>query len=436
MAKNNDYIYIDFSGILKTIVKKLWIIILTAVIVAGIAGGVMYVYKMTYRYTPMYAAKVKMIMSPVGAGAKSSTMSTEFGELMRSHKVIDKVIEDLGLNISYSQLVRQISMSSVSGTNMVSVTVKYPDVNIAKSILDEVVVTTSSYAVDKLGIAPPAEYDYDQSDAPYNAPGISVKKAILYGATGGAVLALVAIILFSLMDKKIRSASEVKKETELEILSATVKDGKKPNPLNTIAMQSLYGELCAIGTDNKTLGMYTFRNEDKRYLIKQFVEFLKEGGKKTVYLNTQMTNPERGLATEKKSKTSMNDYLAGKTDKVDQIIAEENGVSYIIPEKTKIAVEMLSGDNFTKLINELKKRFDIVIVDVEPLAFGGDWKVLSEKLDMNVMVVEIGKTLKKDCKDLSEEFSADFLNGFVAINAKKSMGREFKREYGRFMGLN
>ncbi len=447
-AENDDE-YIDIIALIREILRKWWIVALASILVCCVAIAGTIVYKKTYKCKPVYAAKAMLNMkssgvAPINMTEKSLDQSyiNDYSQLMKTHRVIDRVIADTGIDITYDDLVEQISAAAIPETSMMTVTVRYSDYMVVGEILNDLIRVTSESAVEIIGIEPPIQFDYDQSLLPCNRPKINTGKYALFGFAGGFILSIIGITLFFMTDKKVRSIEDVADESGLHIISAMVSEKKHAEYINASATRKLYNEICALKPNVKTIGFYSLRDENKRLLMRHFIEFLKSEGKKVVYVNTQFANPEKGLMVSRASNISINEYLDVKSeyvlniDNVDNVIATEKKVSYIIPAKSQRAVELLSGTAFDRLLETLKECYDVVVVDVASLDYSVDWRVVSDKLDAGVAVVELGNNTKEDCKILGTYYPDSMFDGLVVMNIKKKNNRSFRKTYGKYMGIS
>lgn len=134
MAENNE-LEIDLLRILKALLKKAWLILLAAVVV----GGCVFAYSKA-TYVPRYAASTTLFVhyasNPEGpAGRNGSTMSYSNIDdarelvhtsiaLLETNYILDKVIDQSGLDMTVQQLAGMVHANSVDDTELFTVTVK------------------------------------------------------------------------------------------------------------------------------------------------------------------------------------------------------------------------------------------------------------------------------------------------------------------------
>lgn len=122
--------------------------------------------------------------------------------LLKSHSVLDKVIEDLGLNLSYQELYESVSTVNPEDTRILEVTARAETPDIAKQIVDAVCTTGTERIREAMGFQQVNLYEYGTWDGkPCNIPELKH-----YGLTFTAAMTLVyaGYVVVFLMEEKRR----------------------------------------------------------------------------------------------------------------------------------------------------------------------------------------------------------------------------------------
>ncbi len=219
MEKNfNDEIEIDLIELLYLLKTRLWIILLTAVILASGAGLVS-----SFLITPMYQSTAKLYILTKSTSITSladiqlgTQLTQDYMVLIKSRPVVTKVIDNLELDMTYEQLVRIITISNTSNTRILEIKVEYPDSYMAKRIVDEFASVSKTQIAKIMDTAEPTVVE-DGYASPYpSSPNI--KKNILIAALVGAVLSSGVIIVLHLMDDTLKTSEDVEKYLGLTTL--------------------------------------------------------------------------------------------------------------------------------------------------------------------------------------------------------------------------
>ena len=223
-STNRDEIEIDLSQLFYILWRNIVWIILAAVICADIGYGIA-----TFVKTPIYTASADMIVNnkqntsttetntvtSSDLTASSSLVST-YAIILKSHTVLEEVIKTLGLDYSYSELANMVSVSTVNDTQVMRVTVKNADPQVAMDIVAQIVSIAPAVIVDKAEVGSVKTVDQPWSSGRPVSP--DKKKYILLFALAGAVLMCFLFILRELLNNTFKTENDVTRELGLPIL--------------------------------------------------------------------------------------------------------------------------------------------------------------------------------------------------------------------------
>jgi len=138
-------------------------------------------------------------------------------------------------------------------------------------------------------------------------------------------------------------------------------------------------------------------NEGKSFISTNLWRMLAEAGIRTVLVDADMRKSvlrTRHRITAGGEMMGLSHYLAGKQE-LDDVLYEtnvENG--YMLPTANVIMnpAILLQSDRFTGLLDELKDRFDCVLVDTPPLNSVADGDFIASHCDGGLLVVRSGST--------------------------------------------
>ncbi|HEP1813326.1 TPA: capsular biosynthesis protein CpsC [Streptococcus suis] len=219
-------IEIDILLLLKTIWRKKFLIILTALFGAGIA----FVYS-SFLVTPQFdsTTRIYVVSQNVEAGAGLTNQELQAGtylvkdykEIILSQDVLSRVKTELGLTEDISN---KISVSIPVDTRIVSISVRDADPNEAARIANslrtfaaqKIVEVTKVSDVTTLEEAVPAE----QPSTP------NTKRNIAIGILAGGMLAVSLIVIIEVLDDRVKRPQDVEEVMGLTLLGV-VPDSKK-----------------------------------------------------------------------------------------------------------------------------------------------------------------------------------------------------------------
>lgn len=219
-----DELEIDLSQLFYILWNNVVWILLAAVLCADIGYGIA-----TFVKTPIYTASADMLVNnrqnttsgdtstvtSSDLNASSSLVST-YSIILKSHTVLAEVINTLGLDYSYSELANMVSVSTVNNTQVMRVTVKNADPQVAMDIVAQIVSIAPAVIVDKAEVGSVKTVDQPWSSGHPVSP--DKKRYILVFALAGALLMCMFLILRELMNNTFKTEADITKELGLPIL--------------------------------------------------------------------------------------------------------------------------------------------------------------------------------------------------------------------------
>ena len=141
-ARQNDEIEIDLGKVLEAI-KQYWAVLLAATLVCGLLGFLVSNFAMTKKYI----ASVDMIVNTSSdadlvsndqVNSAKNLVST-YSFIITGSNVLTQVIKNLGLDMTFEELAKIISVDAVTDTQVFTVSAVTNDVNTSKKIVREII---------------------------------------------------------------------------------------------------------------------------------------------------------------------------------------------------------------------------------------------------------------------------------------------------------
>lgn len=217
-----EVIELDIKQLLKGIWKRAWLVVLCAVLTAVIS----FVYTMNF-ITPTYKASVTMYVnnnSNISNSVSSSDLAVAlqlantYVNIIQSDSVLEKVIEETGLNLTSEQICQMLSAEVVDETEMFQVSIISPNPRMSKDIVNAIASIAPSEISRIIEGSSAKVIDYAKEPTSQYAPNYAVN-TILGGAIGAAVV-IIVIVLFIITDGRIRSESDLMRIGQFPVLGA------------------------------------------------------------------------------------------------------------------------------------------------------------------------------------------------------------------------
>ena len=166
-------------------------------------------------------------------------------------------------------------------------------------------------------------------------------------------------------------------------------------------------------------------------------------GRKTVLVDFDLRRPGlhkfNNLNNEKGLVTLVNEALINPSNLKQAVLDTVHEIHpnlFLLPSggKTRAATEMLEQKEFDLVHNELRKEFDVIIVDSPPIGLFPDSLAIARKVDEVLFVTRYGKVSRKIAKSLVENLEETGVNVLgVVLNdlpQKKTPGYYYSGYYG------
>ena len=210
--------------------KFVWIII--SVILVVVIGNVY----MVITRVPMYRTNVSLVLVSEKSGEGNSAYNTSeqqlnknlvgtYSEIAKSKAVLNKVIKNLDLNISYAELEKKIVVASVENTEIINIYVSDENPKMATVIANEIALVfvdevNKFYKLNNVNILDKAT----DVNSPYNVNYL--KDNIIYILIG-MVISLGILFVIFYFDTSIKTSEEIEKKLGLTVIGSVPKARKE-----------------------------------------------------------------------------------------------------------------------------------------------------------------------------------------------------------------
>ena len=207
--------------------KKVQIILIVLIFaVIGVIYTMMFV-------TPVYTASTRLVLasSNGGQGSTANTNSitttditlnsklvSTYSVLLRSKDILEQVISNLGINISWESLENNVSVKSVEDTEVLEISVTNVNPKYATDIANEIAKVFTDKVSEIYNIN--NVYVVDEAETPNSPSNINHKKDILIFTFIGAVIAVIYVLIANMLDTTIKTADDIEKQFKLPVLAS------------------------------------------------------------------------------------------------------------------------------------------------------------------------------------------------------------------------
>lgn len=218
--ENEEYDTIDLLEVLNAVRQHIAVLILCTLATA-IAG-----FAIThFLITPQYESSALMIVNTRQDTTSTVTIDqinsatklvSTYSIIIKSDTVLQQVIDNLGLSLSYSDLKGRVTVSAVDDTQVMKITVRSNNPEWARQVCDGITAVSPDVileAVEAGSVKVISQASY--SDVPVSP---NIKKNTMLGAMVGLVLCLGVILLQVILDNKINTEEDVAKYLDMTVV--------------------------------------------------------------------------------------------------------------------------------------------------------------------------------------------------------------------------
>ena len=360
---------INLRDLLSYFKKRLILFIVTVLFV--VSAGTIY---SVFILKPEYKAQATVILS---SDKSKNTVQSEinanknlidtYTEVVKSHRVLDRVKNEMRIDDTYEQLVKKVTVASLKDTEIISISVVDRDKNhsyslankIANTFTNEIGQIYNDKSVNVLDCAV-------EPQKPHNVD--LVKQEAIYAAAG-IVLATAVIFLMFYIDRTIKTTEQIEQLFKLPI----------------------YGKIRKLETEKQ-------KQQRKKH------------AEKAAKLEAKLAAK---LEKEQQKEAKKAETLAAKLEKQEKVNNEELGVDYQDGEET--GAEAAQAEHITKA--EVKPVVEIKAVGRKIIA---EEKALQEKLAAEV------KADEAENDEFNEELLDDDSELVLRDNPKSKVSEDFR----------
>ena len=219
----DDEIEIDLMELFHVFLKKAWLIIGVGIICAALAfiGTKMFI-------TPMYeSSSMIYLLSKSNAITSAldiqlgSQMTDDFMVLVKSRPVVEKVIKEEKLDLTYEEMVEKVIVSNPANTQILKIAVQDADPVMACTLANAMAEVTSDRVAEVMNTDKPnVDEEAIVTDEPVSP---STLKNTVLGGMVGVILVMGVIFINFMLDDRIKTEEDIAKYLELNTLASIPK---------------------------------------------------------------------------------------------------------------------------------------------------------------------------------------------------------------------
>lgn len=400
------------------VLSEQWLAILLAVIL-GLAGAIAAFIAWPAEYT----AKLTMYVSSQGGGTTSAAYEgaqlsqqrvTSYLELVQSHRVAQDVAARLHLSVDPDELMKHITASSALDSVLIDISVEDISAESAAVVANAVGDVFSSL-VDELerpvgpGVPQVVAVRVVQPAAKPSAPSSAgLPLTLILGLLAGAAVGVVAALTRNAVDTSIKSLDQLREASGAPNLGTIAHDSTVPKRPLTVhddpqspraeAFRKLRTNLQFIDVDNpcKVIVITSpLPSEGKTTTTTNLAIALALAGGRVLLIDADLRRPRVAALLGLDQTAGLTSVLSGRVD-AEQVTQHWGGMFDVLASGPlpPNPSELLASEHMRKLVNELRQRYDAILIDSPPLLPVADAAAVAPATDGAILVCRFKQTTR------------------------------------------
>lgn len=214
-----EEIEVDIRDVFYLIRSHLVLIIIIGIVAAVLAGiGTKFLITPQYTSTSkLYIAGKSSVVSSLSDLQLGTQLTKDYAELVKSRPVVEEVIEQLGLDMEYKQLLGITTISNTTDTRILEISVEHNDPKMAKEIVDKFAQVTAKQISEIMDVSEPKIVEKGYVEEAPSSP--NVKRNIVLGGILGIFLTVFIITICYILDDNIKNQEDIEKYLQLNTLA-------------------------------------------------------------------------------------------------------------------------------------------------------------------------------------------------------------------------
>ena len=257
----------------------------------------------------------------------------------------------------------------------------------------------------------------------------------------GLLIPTLIVVLIELMNSTVRSSRDVEKCSTFPLIGG-IRHTKSTDPLLVSKNpRSAFTEMFRVirtriefiakrKTNIMVLNTSTESGDGKTYFSINLAAVYSMASKKTILVDMDIRKPSINQRFNIIQPNGVTNYLIGQCS-LDEIILHLPKIDFDILPAGSIPPnpgELIRSDKLVEMFNELRKRYDYIVVDTSPIGMVTDAYSLAQISDVNLFIVRNGKTNKAFYKKLNTQLKLDNIpNLYTVLNDVVDDGSRYSK---------
>lgn len=402
--------YVELRDYIK-VLRKRWrfVALLALLALAGAAAA-------SLLATPQYEARTQLFVSTQAAGSASDLLQgssftqqrvKSYADVVTSPRVLDPVIEELGLPVTASKLGERVTAEAPLDTVLINVSVldeaPAQAAMIANAVGESFATVVSELEQPSDGSPSPVTIStIDPASEPLAPVSPNTRLNVALGLLVGLALGVGAAVLRESLDTSVKGEDDVRQVTEASVLGGIAYDPEAPKcPLivqadpqgsRAEAFRQLRTNLQFVDVANHPRSFVvtsSIPGEGKSTTAANLAITMAASGARVCLVEGDLRRPKVAEYLGMEGSVGLTTVLIGQAELGDVLQPWGNGNLHVLPagQVPPNPSELLGSSAMEDLLRKLETTYDAVLIDAPPLLPVTDAAVLTKLADGAVLVI-------------------------------------------------
>jgi succinoglycan biosynthesis transport protein ExoP len=445
---------LSLKDLIRVIRRRAWVVALAALVLTALALGYSLMQPPQYETSARVLLVVQKVIgqaedaperpdqveqAPDSLQGDAQTIelyAATMAQALPNTRVAEKVVQQLDLEASPSDLLEHMTVESVPETSLVEITVTDSDPETARSVANAVAeaATEESVPVDQMEKNNVTAVTWEEAQTPETPVTPQPLRNALIGLVMGTILGVGLAFLLEYLDDGLRSPDEAERVSGLPAMGV-IPDYEIPYVRERRAWQGWFrtgdrhDEGPGAAADNplvttadpgapaaeayralRTMLLHAFVDRAPKTIVFTGIGgnghqtatcanlgvVLSQVDKKVLILDCDFRNPTTGRLFGLHNADGLADVLEGRCDLREVWSEPLPGLRVVaagsVPHDP---TELLGSERFSRFLDGLRGKFDYVLIDTPPIGVAPDAAILSSRSDGVLLVLQTHTTLKE-----------------------------------------
>lgn len=400
------------------VVRRQIVVILSGLLI-GLSVGVVVAMLTPQRFEATTQVMVTVQLSETASPterAQATGYATQivqtYRDVVTSSLVLDRVIDDLGLSASPSEIAAATSVSSALNSAILSIQVSDTNPGQAARVANGIAESFTAVVADTLenrGQETPFSIrvvTLQPAQVPTTPVAPNMQLSLVVGAVLGLGVGLAAALLRSLLDQRVRTAADVEAAVPVPLLGRIPFDtdtaerplaiSAAPQSARAEAYRALRTNVHFLFRENRGVFVVTSSGpgEGKSTTAANLALAFADAGHRVALIDADLRLPRVAEYFGIEGGVGLSDVLVGRVRLNDVIQRWGRSALFLLPAGTvpPNPAELLGSSAMEELVQAASAAFDVVIIDAPPLLLVTDAAVVARVTTGAILVAASGST--------------------------------------------